>query len=76
MTTYSQSLRPQRLSTHDNGKTVTMTSTVTVHPFKDERFSEGIIDQSFSFSPALRSGNSQNKDYGETRVRRHGRNRL
>ena len=57
---------PPTLSTYDNGKTVTMTSTVTVQRVKDKGFDDGISGQSFLFSPgAYAPENSQNEDYAE-----------
>lgn len=57
---------PPALTTYDNGKTVTMTSTVSVRRVKDKGFNDGVSDQSFLFSPgAYAPENSQNEDYAE-----------
>jgi hypothetical protein len=55
------------LTTYDDGKHVTMTSTVTVRRTQDKGFDEGITDQTFMFSPGTYAPeNNQNEDYGES----------
>lgn len=59
---------PPTLTTADNGKTVTMTSTMNVHRVRDKGFNEDISEANFfAFNPGVLPGSvvDMNEDYGE-----------